>query len=107
MKLLNAFSLSMLPEFRGRVTVVRLTLEDVKLDFDEEPMESFVGHADTAALFANLIGRPVACRRESVTLEVGEQVWVGQYTGPRLPEGSKTLPEGASVEWLFVTIDRI
>jgi hypothetical protein len=32
---------------------------------------------------------------------------VGQYTGPRLPEGSKTLPEGASVEWLFVTVDRV
>lgn len=29
---------------------------------------------------------------------------VGQYDGPRLPEGAIALPEGASIRWVFVYV---
>ncbi|MCK7505116.1 MAG: DUF1874 domain-containing protein [Desulfobacterales bacterium] len=56
---------------------------------------SAVGHADTAAVFSSLLGRPVPVERRSIKLDEGETALVGQYIGPRLPEGATTLPEGA------------
>lgn len=65
-------------------------------------VESAVGHADTAAVFASILGRPVAVNRVNVKLEPDVLLMVGQYIGPRLPEGATTLPEGASIEWWTV-----
>jgi hypothetical protein len=64
--------------------------------------ESAVGHADTAAVFANELGLPILANRVSVRLVKGECALIGQYIGPRLPEGCKTLPEGARIEWWIV-----
>lgn len=63
---------------------------------------SAVGHADTAAVFAAVLGRPVAVNRATIKLEKGHCLLVGQYIGPRLPEGATTLPEGATIEWWVV-----
>lgn len=63
---------------------------------------SVVGHADTAAVFAAVLGRPVAVNRATIKLEKGHCLLVGQYIGPRLPEGATTLPEGATIEWWVV-----
>lgn len=63
---------------------------------------SAVGHADTAAVFAAVLGRPVAVNRATIKLEQGHCLLVGQYIGPRLPEGATTLPEGATIEWWVV-----
>lgn len=65
---------------------------------------SCVGHADTAAIFSEVLGVPVPVARASITLEKGKEALVGQYSGPRLPEGSTTLPEGATIKWLKVTV---
>jgi len=68
---------------------------------------SAVGHADTAAVFAAVLGRPVPVNRISVRL-VGESLaLVGQVVRPdggpyRLPEGSTTLPDDAVIEWWTV-----
>ena len=43
----------------------------------------------TLAVFAGLLGREVPCNRASVTLAHGDEVLVGQYSGPRLPEGAR------------------
>ena len=66
-------------------------------------IESVVGHADTAALFSVILGRPVAVNRASVKLDYSHRtvVLVGQYIG-RLPTGATTLPEGATFEWWTV-----
>jgi len=63
---------------------------------------SAVGHADTAALFSVLLGRAVPQNRVSVKVASDVILLVGQYVGPRLPEGATTLPEGAVVEWWVV-----
>jgi hypothetical protein len=67
-------------------------------------VDSAVGHADTAAVFSSLLGVPVPMERRTVTLQPGETALVGQYSGPRLPEGATTLPEEATITWLLVTV---
>ena len=104
MKLANAFSLSML-DFKGQTAlqVEQLELEQAKLLLSEG-FESVVGHQSTADLFSSLLGCQVEVNRVSVTLSGQDQLLVGQYTGPRLEEGCKTLPEGAQVAWLLVKL---
>lgn len=65
---------------------------------------SAVGHADTAALFSALLGRPVEHARVNVTLHDDDVLLVGQITGGRLPEGATTLPDGVRILWLAVTV---
>jgi hypothetical protein len=71
---------------------------------EAEFIRSAVGHADTAAVFADVLGIPVECHRVTVTLNKGDMAVVGQYIGPRLPEGATKLPEGASIKWLGVRV---
>jgi hypothetical protein len=104
MKLLNAFSLSMIQEEVSIVKTEELSLFEVKEILWHEGIESCVGHESTAALFSSLIGKPVKANRVSVSLEPGEIVIVGQYSGPRLEEGAVHLPEGATLRWIAVTL---
>lgn len=66
--------------------------------------ESFVGHADTAALFSSLLGLDVAHNRAAFKFEEGTVLFVGELSGGRLPEGATSLPEGAKINWVMVTI---
>lgn len=63
---------------------------------------SAVGHADTAAILGGILGRKIAVNRVSVKLNAYSRAVIGQYVGPRLPEGTTTLPEGAAIEWWIV-----
>ena len=63
---------------------------------------SAVGHADTASVFSSILGVPVICNRMSVKLTDKDMALIGQLTGPRLPEGCKTLPDGAVIEWWII-----
>ncbi len=99
--LANAWSLRMLSGAACDVRVETLTLAQAR-DWAVDA-ESVVGHEDTAALVAELLGRPVACNRESVTLAPGDAVLVAQLDGPRLPVGATTLPAGAAFTWVLVT----
>ena len=65
-------------------------------------IRSVVGHADTATLFASILGRAVPFNRETVKLTSSDILLVGQYVGPRLPEGATCLPEGSSLQWWTV-----
>ena len=118
----NAFSLSMLnvEDQRGtpsgyvpspadvpRTARIPRPLEDAQ-DARKmlEQAESFgldilsaVGHADTAALFSTILGRDIPANRASVKLDDETILLVGQYTGPRLPEGTTELPAGATIVW--------
>ena len=60
--------------------------------------------ADTAAIFSSLLGLDVPCNRATFQLKEGVTLFVGQYKGPRLPEGATSLPEGATVEWAMVLV---
>jgi hypothetical protein len=46
----------------------------------------------------------LACNRVNVSLKPGDAAIVGQYIGPRLPEGATTLPEGATIKWLLTEV---
>ena len=104
MKLLNAFSLNMLPPFEGEVVIKirKLTLEEARTLL-AGGFTSAVGHEDTARLLTGLLGVEVPFNRTTVTLNPGDQAIVAQYRGPRLPEGATQLPEGASFEFFLVT----
>ncbi len=65
---------------------------------------SAVGHLDTARLFSTLLDVPVDCNRATLSLVPGDILILGQYTGPRLPEGATSLPEGARVRWIKVRV---
>lgn len=103
MKLLNAFSLNMLAAFPADVAVREISLDEAKA-LAAAGLESAVGHPTTAVVFGSVIGKAVETSRSTVTLVKGETVLVGQYRGPRLPEGATVLPEGATIQWLLVTV---
>jgi hypothetical protein len=107
--LLNAFSLNMIPADAqgGKVVWSRIGVKagaDMSagaegiLDYGRD-FVSAVGHADTAAVFASVLGFTVPTNRVNVTLQPGDIAVVGQYVGPRLPEGAKELPVGARIDW--------
>ena len=101
----NAFSLSMFDWSNHdmyQIEVSEISVEAVKSLVTHTKWHSIVGHADTAGLFTNLLGQEVGVNRTSVTLDQRDSLVVGQYSGPRLPEGATELPEGASIRWLLV-----
>ncbi|RMD62409.1 DUF1874 domain-containing protein [Candidatus Parcubacteria bacterium] len=101
--LANAFSLNMLANLPATVRVEALS----KAEASElaRNAQSVVGHADTAAVFGDELGYEVPANRTTVSLEPGDVLVVGQYRGPRLPEGATKLPEGATISWMRVTIE--
>lgn len=101
MFILNAFSLNMLSA-NADITVRQVSLAVAR--GLASTAVSAVGHADTAAVFEGVLGVPVACNRVTVALKEGDVALVGQYSGPRLPEGATTLPEGATIKWLVVAV---
>lgn len=72
----------------------------------QDKVVSAVGHADTAAVFSKELGEDVEFNRISLKFGESDVLLVGQLTGPRLPEGSTTLPEGATISWLAVYIEQ-
>ncbi|SMC07944.1 protein of unknown function [Sulfobacillus thermosulfidooxidans DSM 9293] len=102
--LLNAFSLNMLAHFPVSLHIDAIPLETARELLTRPVIESAVGHAETAAIFSQLLGIPVPVQRRTVTLQSGDLAIIGQYRGPRLPEGATTLPADATIAWYRVTI---
>ena len=103
MKVFNALSLNYVPMGHS---ILQMSVEMTRESFDymvSKPdkfgLQSFIGHED----LANLLGLP-ANRATCPELKAGEQFIVAQYRGPRLPEGSKTLPDGAMIEFRWMQI---
>jgi len=102
----NAFSLSMIPRHTVTLRCEPMTLERASgLLRDAQEWSSCVGHEDTARVFSRLLGLDVPARRVSVQLQPWDKLLVGQYSGPRLPEGATTLPEGARIDWWLVVVE--
>lgn len=93
----NAFSLSMVAP-NSTIKVSPLTAEEVAM----LPLESAIGHADTAKVVGSLLGVDLPANRANISLKPGEKMVVAQYIGPRLPEGATQLPEGAKIEFRLV-----
>ena len=103
MYLLDAFSLNMIV---GDADVIVREVSRTMAASLAANCPSAVGHADTAAVFSSVLGVTVPCNRATVTLKDGDLALVGQYSGPRLPEGASTLPEGATIKWMVVEVRR-
>lgn len=101
MFILNAFSLNMISG--NADIIVREVTQAVAASLAAD-CTSAVGHADTAAVFSSVLGVTVPCNRATVALKEGDKALVGQYIGPRLPEGATSLPEGAAIKWLVVEV---
>jgi len=108
-KLLNAFSINMLPKVleggkeSHTVTFQPIAISDAK-SLSEGGVESFIGHEDTAAILSDLLGTTVPMNRAPTVLNIGETALVAQF-GSRLPEGTKTLPEGAKLTFFVVKVN--
>jgi hypothetical protein len=97
--LTNAFSLSMMSEMASAL----IRVEEINpIDIPQE-IVSIVGHETTAKIFESILGRHIECHRVSIKLTPDDIVYIGQYSGPRLPEGATELPEGAAIRWLKVS----
>lgn len=102
--LLNAFSVNQLTAFPAVVRFQRLTLDEARA-LAGAGVDSAVGHPSTAAVFSGQLGVPVPFDRRTVSLDPGGRALLGQYRGPRLPEGATDLPPDGAVEWFLVTLD--
>ena len=96
----NAFSLNMLTIDDLQFLRVRsITSDGVPQD-----VISTVGHRDIAAILTDMLGFEVAFNRTSLTLHEGDIVYVAQYVGPRLPEGTTTLPENSEIKFYEIRL---
>ena len=102
MFILNAFSLNMIV---GDADVIVREVSRTMAAGLAAHCPSAVGHADTAAVFSAVLGVEIPCNRATVALKDGDLALVGQYSGPRLPEGATSLPEGATIKWLVVGVN--
>ena len=100
----NAFSLSMIAHLGHCDLDVTTNICNYQQMVEDLKPTSIVGHQDTANLFSNILCMDVPMNGVSVTLEKGDILIVGQYTGPRLPEGTSILPEGASINWMCINV---
>lgn len=89
----NAFSLQMLDLSKEHSILVS------PVDGFPKDCISVVGHADTAAVLG------VPFNRVNLKLVSGDELYVAQLTGGRLPEGCTTLPDGFKFTFVKVTID--
>ena len=103
MLLTNALSLNMLSG-DARIIARKISTAEAQRLYGIHQPHSAVGHADTAAVFASQLGYHVTANRATVALEADDEMLVGQYSGPRLPEGATNLPEGATIQWWYVYV---
>jgi hypothetical protein len=105
MKIIDSFYMGMIAHIGdAKIKVKWISKEKARetLRLSSSKTESYVGDADTAKLFERELQVPVKFNRCTVELEEGELVLLGQYSGPRLPEGATTLPEGAEIKWATI-----
>lgn len=101
--LANAFSLNMLQE--GGTLII--TREHISSKEVPEEAVSVVGHDDIASVLSGILGREVVKNRVNNKVLEGDELYVAQYLGPRLPEGATSLPEGAKIEFYKITVKAV
>jgi hypothetical protein len=103
----NALSLGMLDCLSSgdlNLHVSLISIDQAKDWLHSNEWTSCVGHVDTAALLTSLLGCDIPAQRTSTSLEIGDQLLVAQYNGPRLPEGAVTLPDSAKIRYILVKV---
>ena len=93
----NAFSLQMLDTSKEQKVIITPVSEGEFYGAKATAI-SAVGHPDTAAVLG------VPFNRMSLKLEQGDELFVAQLVGGRLPEGCTELPQGFKFTFLKVTL---
>ncbi|MCD6341097.1 MAG: DUF1874 domain-containing protein, partial [Desulfurococcales archaeon] len=60
--------------------------------------------ADIAAIISKQLNIAITPNRITIALQPGDKAIIAQYTGPRLPEGTTTLPDNATIEYFLINI---
>lgn len=104
--LTNAFSLNMLNLDKNySVYISPISVAEAKAILTGGYVPA-VGHPDTAALIQTDLGLEQSpLNRVSLSIAAGDRLVVAQYVGPRLPEGTTQLPEGAKIQYASVTFE--
>jgi len=102
--LLNSFSANMLADLPVSVVFTELSAAEATAELQRQGFVSAVGHDDTAIIMTRILGVYVPCSRSTVLLRRGDKALIGQYSGPRLSEGTTTLPSEAAIKWILVDI---
>lgn len=106
--LMNAIPGTMLPGNGGTLKIEPVSAETVRNAFEAGEVTSAIGHADTAFLVGQMIGASVLENRiNAPAYKPGDQHFLVLYRGPRLPEGSKRLPDGAKLELFRLTFEAL
>lgn len=102
-KILNGLPLGAMPS-GIQLSIREVTLSDAQALVAKNNYESYVGHVDTATILSQMLGVSIQFNRASATFNAGDALLVCAYSGPRLPEGATTLPEGASFRFFVVQL---
>ena len=109
--LTNAFSLNMLSQpYKMDIRVSEVSdWVAAQICRRADKLVNAIGHADTDGIIRQMLTGPYdkplpVGERRSVSIDVGDTVIVGQYSGPRLPEGATALPGGATIKFMVVQV---
>lgn len=104
MKLFNAFSIQMIDiEVMANIEFTAINKEEAARLLSNS-VESYIGHADTAAVVSDILGVEVECQRRFGHIDKGETAIVAQVVGGRLPEGCTKLPENMEIKFYKVEV---
>ena len=107
LKVLNAFSIKMLPELEDRkrhtVTFEPISTSEAEFLVKRSVIESYIGHGDTAAILSDLLKKEIPFHRGFAKLNFGDKALIAQF-GQRLPEGTKKLPKDAKLDFFIVSL---
>lgn len=95
----NAFSINMLSG-DCYLAFSKISRDEATFLLEKAHISSHIGHAETAAVASAELGVNIPMVRDTHCFN--GMLLVVQYKGPRLAEGSTTLPEGASMEYWLV-----
>jgi hypothetical protein len=98
----NAFSFNMFTFVPEVLVQTEMTQAEASDFLKKREFTSVFGHADSASLVSQLLGVEIEFNRSNQKFTYQDQIFVIQYSGPRLPEGATSLPEGAGFKYILV-----
>lgn len=107
---MNAFSFNMMPSScKGDIFYQEVTRAQAifKIARNLEDLSFMITTEDIANVLSHELGTEIKGGKEhrcSVSLQNGDKVLVCQYSGSRLPEGSKRLPPNANVRYFWLEL---